>query len=368
MAMIVADFTGGEAEELRRAMGFKRSEKRMAEIEQRLRKGMDAKRISGEQQNAIVQAITSFALYGFPESHAASFALLAYASAWLRCHYNAAFTAALLNCQPMGFYHPATLVKDAQRHGVRVLPVDVLRSDWRCNIEDQCLRLGLNYVQGLRQDAGTAIVARRPYHSVFDLSHRVPELMKEELRQLASIGALNSIGGGHRRDALWQTELALKPVGPLLESIEPLEELSPLRPMNPIERTNADLLGTGVAIGRHPVSFYRDRLRAMRVLSAADLKRARNGSIARIAGSVICRQRPETAKGFMFLSLEDETGISNAIVHPDLFEANRLVLVSQPFLLLEGVVQNASGAVSIKVARVESLTTESVALPSHNFH
>lgn len=367
MAMIVADFTGGEAEELRRAMGFKRSEKRMVEIEQRLRKGMDSKGITGEQQNAIVQSITSFALYGFPESHAASFALLVYASAWLRCYYNAAFTAALLNCQPMGFYHPATLLKDAQRHGVKVLPVDVEHSDWRCKIEERCLRLGLNQVRGLRQDAGAAIVSRRPYRSVFDLSQRVPELMKDELRQLASIGALNRIGDGHRRDALWQTELALKPVGPLLESIEPLEGLSPLRPMNPIERTNADLSGTGMSIGRHPVAFYRERLRAMRVLTTAELKRAGNGTVARIAGCVICRQRPETAKGFMFLSLEDETGISNAIVHPDLFEANRLVLVSQPFLLLEGIVQNAAGAVSLKVARVQGFVQESVAMRSHNF-
>lgn len=371
MAMIVANFTGGEAEELRRAMGFKRSEQRMQEIELRLRSGMEKNGIHGPQQDAIVQSITSFALYGFPESHAASFALIAYASAWLRCHYPAAYAASLLNSQPMGFYHPGTLLKDAQRHGVRVLPVDISRSNWDCGIEDGALRLGLNYVQGLHREAGHAIVAQRkrqPFHSVFDLAQRVPQLTREELRQLASIGALNSIGASHRREALWQAELALKPVGPLLESIEPLEQSSPLRPMNPMERSNADIAGTSVSIGRHPVAFHRAALNSLGVLTASSVRRARNGSMARIAGAVICRQRPETAKGFCFLSLEDETGISNAIVQPDTFEQNRLVIVSEPFLLLEGVVQNNSGAVSIKVTRVEALRSTQAVVPSHDFH
>jgi error-prone DNA polymerase len=370
MAMIVAGFTGGEAEELRRAMGFKRSEKRMQEIERRLRAGMDRNGIQGPQQDAIVQSITSFALYGFPESHAASFALIAYASAWLRCHYPAAYTAALLNSQPMGFYHPGTLLKDAQRHGVRVLPVDVLHSDWSCKVEQGALRLGLNYVRGLHVSSGHAIVEERtrmPFQSVFDLAQRVPQLSREELRQLASIGALNSIGASHRREALWQAELAWKPVGPLLESIEPLEKNSPLRGMNPMERSNADIAGTSVTIGRHPVAFHRAALNSLGVLTAASVRRARHGSTARIAGAVICRQRPETAKGFCFLSLEDETGISNAIVQPDLFEQNRLVIVSEPFLLLEGVVQNNSGAVSIKVTRVEALRSTQAAVPSHDF-
>jgi error-prone DNA polymerase len=157
MAMIAAGFTGGEAEGLRRAMGFKRSEARMKEVEKNLRLGMEAKGITGEAQEQIVHSITSFALYGFPESHAASFALLAYASAYLKCHYLAAFTAALLNNQPMGFYHPATLVKDAQRHGLKIKPIDVTRSDWKCTLEKHesriCLRLGMRYVKGLREEA-----------------------------------------------------------------------------------------------------------------------------------------------------------------------------------------------------------------------
>src|SRR6202522_3647480 len=210
MAMICAGFTGGEAEELRRALGFKRSEKRMKEIEIKLRCGMDKNGIAPVAQEKIVQSITSFALYGFPESHAASFALLAYASAYLKCHYLAAFTASILNQQPMGFYHPATLVKDAQRHGLHFLPVDVRHSPWNCTIEDREVRLGFNYVRGLRREPAEAIVAARPYLSIDDLTRRVTELRKDELRMLAEIGALNGFAG-HRRDALWESERAVRP-------------------------------------------------------------------------------------------------------------------------------------------------------------
>ncbi len=223
MAMIVADFTGGEAEELRRAMGFKRSEARMRDIETRLRSGMTRNGIVGDQQDTIVQSITSFALYGFPESHAASFALIAYASAYLKCRYLAAFTAAILNNQPMGFYAPATLVKDAQRHGLHFKPIDVTRSDWRCTIEEQngekCVRLGLNYAKGLREQAAKAILDARaaaPFSSIQDLVDRVPELRKDELRKLSEIGALNFITETpiHRRAALWDSELAIRPSRP----------------------------------------------------------------------------------------------------------------------------------------------------------
>src|SRR5208283_1243034 len=194
LAMIAANFTGGEAEELRRAMGFKRSQARMKEIEARLRSGMTQNGISSKAQEEIILSITSFALYGFPESHAASFALIAYASAYLKCHYLAAFTAALLNNQPMGFYHPATIVKDAQRHGLKMLPMDVTRSDWKCSLEFSVLssqfsvRLGLKYARGLREPAGQALVRERSlarFASIQDLARRVPELRKDELTTLA---------------------------------------------------------------------------------------------------------------------------------------------------------------------------------------
>ena len=311
----------------------------MRDIEAKLRAGMTANGIVGDTQDRIVQSITSFALYGFPESHAASFALIAYASAYLKCHYLAAFTAAILNQQPMGFYHPATLVKDAQRHGLHFLPVDVMRSQWNCILEgglpagarlqpccpnsgaeaprglEWSVRLGFNYVRGLRREPAEAIVAARPFSSIDDLARRVPELRKDELRMLAEIGALNGLIS-HRRDALWQSERAMRPAGPLLEHLEPAEQHSPLSMMTGTERIRADFYGIGLTIGIHPMKLYRDGLRARGVLAAAELKRVRNGRIVKVAGCVICRQRPGTAKGFLFLSLEDETGIANAIVEP----------------------------------------------------
>jgi error-prone DNA polymerase len=213
VAMDCAGFTGGEAEELRRAFGFKRSEARMKAIEVKLRQGLARNGINGKTQDDIVLSISSFALYGFPESHAASFALIAYASAYLKCNYLAAFTAAILNNQPMGFYQPFTIVKDAQRHGLKVLPIDITCSDWLCTLEEEedgtlVLRLGLRYVRGLSKQSGEAIVRERTAGGAFagidDLRNRVPELRKDELRKLAAVGSLNFIQNSSRRDALWQ--------------------------------------------------------------------------------------------------------------------------------------------------------------------
>jgi error-prone DNA polymerase len=373
MAMVAANFTGGEAEELRRAMGFKRSEKRMKDIEVRLRAGMAKNGIIGETQDKIILAITSFALYGFPESHAASFALLAYASAYLRHYYIAAFTAALLNNQPMGFYHPSTLIKDGQRHGLHVLPVDIVESSAICTVKDKKMRLGFNYVKGLRKQTAEAIEVERTHRGLFtsiqDLTRRVPELQKDELRQLARIGALNKIDSKepiHRRDAMWQSELALKPVGPLLEMLEPATQQSPLPAMNREERLVADFQGTGVTVGIHPMGFRRQELDKMGVLPAGEINQTLHGKVVRIAGNVICRQRPETAKGFAFFTLEDETGLSNAIVNPDLFERNRLTLVSEPYLMMEGILQHY-GAPSVKVARVHALRFGETLVESHDF-
>jgi len=382
IAMIAAGFTGGQAEELRRAMGFKRSEKRMKEIETKLREGMDRNGIRGAVQDQIVLAIGSFALYGFPESHAASFAMIAYASAYLKCHYLAAFTAALLNNQPMGFYHPSILIKDAQRHGLRVLPVDVTRSEWLCSIEADaatrrhgdaakfCLRLGFLYVRGMRQPVAEAIVrarTERPFSSVDDLALRVPELRKDEMKMLAEVGALNPLQEIHRRDALWMAERAVRPVGPLLERLEAIEGASPLARMTVEERLTADFHGTGVTIGRHPMAWRRPEMQALGVTPAAYLARVPNGRLVRIAGSVIVRQRPGTAKGFVFLSMEDETGVMNAIIAPPTYDRYKLVVVGEPFLLIDGVLQNQDGVISVKVGRVEALPAGAAA-ESHNFH
>ena len=368
MAMAVAGFTGGQAEELRRAFGFKRSERRMREVEVKLREGMTRNGIAAETQDRIVQSITSFALYGFPESHSASFALIAYASAWLKCHYLAAFTCAMLNNQPMGFYSPAILIKDAQRHGLRVLPVDVQISDWACTIEgaEHHLRLGLRYVKGLRQEAGEAIARARPFTSVEEMARRVPELRRDEITRLAEVGALNSLNRIHRRDALWQAESAARAAGPLLEELEDIAP-SPLARMTTEERLTADFRGTGVTVGRHPMAYRREEMNALGVTPAARLQDMRHGSYVRIAGPVIVRQRPGTAKGFVFLSMEDETGVMNAIVTPALFDRYRLVLVSEPYLLIDGVLQNADNVISVKAGRIRALAA-SAAAQSHDFH
>jgi error-prone DNA polymerase len=423
IAMVAANFTGGEAEELRRAMGFKRSQARMKDIEARLRSGMERNGIAREAQEQIILSITSFALYGFPESHAASFALIAYASAYLKCHYLAAFTAALLNNQPMGFYRPATIVKDAQRHGLKVLPIDVMKSEWQCTLEHSAvstqqsasavaLRLGLRYARGLREEAGQAIVLQRaiaPFVSIRDLVHRVPELRKDELNTLAEIGAMNSVGnsnsprrhGGtektdkrnkknisisaqppdtsvspclrgesalHRRDALWQVERAVRNSGPLLDELPEPDVNSPLRPMNPEERLVADFRGTGMTVGPHPMAYHRARMEAMGIHKASDLSRIPDGQHLRIGGCVICRQRPGTAKGFVFLSIEDETGVANAIVMPDLFQKNRLLLSSAQFLMVEGILQNQDNVISVKAERVSLLSITRAETSSHDFY
>ncbi len=423
IAMIAANFTGGEAEELRRAMGFKRSQARMKEIEAKLRAGMTQNKIPPKAQEEIILSITSFALYGFPESHAASFALIAYASAFLKCHYLAAFTAALLNNQPMGFYSPATIVKDAQRHGLKLLPVDVTRSEWKCTLEpvvgrqslvvsqtnlvsdiereanDQrlttsdrrnvALRMGLRYVRGLREEAGQALVSERmraPFASIHDLTRRLPGLRKDELTTLGEIGALNSIGlqiskldqseicnlkskiSLHRRDALWQVERAVRASGPLLEQQAEPDSPSPLQPMNHEERLVADFHGTGLTVGPHPMAYRRAWLNAMGIRRASELRDLPSGKRLRIGGCVITRQRPGTAKGFVFISLEDETGVANAIIRPDLFHQNRLLLASERFLAIEGVLQNQDNVISVRAERVLPLFVTKAETVSHDFH
>jgi len=345
---------------------------------------MERNGITGDVRDQIIHSITSFALYGFPESHAASFALLAYASAYLKCHYMAAFTAAMLNNQPMGFYSPATLVKDAQRHELKIKPIDVAQSDWLCTLETieskpeegSCfyLRLGLRYVKGLRESAAHAIVRERavaPFTSVDDLARRVPELQKRELVLLAEVGALNFLCTDqriHRRDALWQIERASRRTGPLLEKIEELDQNSPLAVMTSEERLIADFHGTGLTVGPHPMAYCRDEMKALGVLCASDLPKVRNGSYVRVAGAVIARQRPGTAKGFVFLSLEDETGISNAIITPDIFEQSRFTITGGKFLLIEGRLQNLDNVISVKADRVEALSVSNAAVVSHDFH
>jgi len=447
IAMVAAGFTGGQAEDLRRAMGFKRSEKRMKQIEVALREGMARNGITGDAAQQIITSIAAFALYGFPESHAASFALLAYASAYLKVHYPAAFYTALLNNQPMGFYHPSTLVKDAQRRGVRFHPVDVQISGWDCTVEaDGAIRLGLRYVNGLREQVGRAIArnpqsvsnpqsaVRNPQYGVvcpkcgcddesmlervderrsfcnncshdWTPRHRAPRfrsldeliaragLRRDELVTLADVGALNAFGYD-RRSALWQAERAIRPSGELFteqtaENAEAAEILfekdfsasfadsgvssdreaeCPLKPMTEAERLVADYAGMGLTAGRHPMALRREELAMRGILRATDLHAARPGRRVRVGGMVITRQRPGTAKGFVFLTLEDETGIANIIVRPDLFARDRLVIVEEPFLIVDGVLQNQDGVTSVRAEQVQGMKGVNIDFDAHDFY
>ncbi len=367
IAMVMADFSGSEAEELRRALSFHRSQERMQKVETKLRAALERKRIDPKIVEDIIQAISSFALYGFPESHAISFALLAYASAWLKVHRAPEFYASLLNNQPMGFYSPATIIKDGHRRGVRFRPVSAAISDWRCTIDaEDSIRLGFCVVQGLREDLGQQIFGerkRRPFESLNDFKQRV-SLNKTELRRLAEIGALNCFAE-HRREALWNAERELPEDDLFTFSIS--DDPSPLAPMNAVERLRADYEGMRLTTGPHPMALMRARL--PHVWRAVDLARGRDGQIICIAGNVICRQRPGTAKGFVFISLEDETGISNAIVRPELFEKLRLVITQESFLQITGRLQTREKVLVIQAQKIERLDAENlVGSSSYDFH
>jgi len=381
IAMTAAGFSGGEAEELRRAMGFKRSVERMDRLERRLREGMDARGIRGAAQEEVLRGITSFALYGFPESHAASFALIAYASAYLKAHHPAAFLAGLLNAQPMGFYSPATLVKDAQRHGVAVLPIDVADSEWRCALRSPeagrapALRLGLRFVAGLREESGRALEAERRrahFADLADLTRRVA-LSRRELDALAELGALARIdpAARTRRSALWQVAALERDPRSLFAGCAPDPGPSPLAELSACEETLVDYRASGLTTGPQVMAHLRAALRARGVLSAAELARVPDGRRVRTAGHAIVRQRPGSAKGFCFLTLEDETGFSNAILTPDVFRRFRAALHGSALLEIAGPLQNLDSVLHVRVRELRRLETGarvSTALPdSHDY-
>ncbi|MEE9606275.1 MAG: error-prone DNA polymerase [Myxococcota bacterium] len=372
IAMTAAGFSGGEAEELRRAMGFKRSEDRMQHLASRLREGMNARGIVGAAQEEVLRGIRSFALYGFPESHAASFALIAYASSYLKAHHPAAFLVGLLNAYPMGFYSPATLVKDAQRHGIEVRPIDVAHSDWACTLEPGlAARLGLRYVAGLRRDAGAAIVAERArsaFTGLADLTRRVA-LRRDELDTLAELGALASIdpAARTRRSALWQVAAVERDPNSLFAGHSPGREASPLAEMTPLEETLTDYRRSGITAGPQVMAHLRSLLRARGVLTAAQLRDVPDGHPVRTAGHVIVRQRPGSARGFCFLTLEDETGTSNAILTPKVFRRFRVPLHTASIIEIAGPIQNADGVIHVRVQQLEAVAARDGFPDSHDY-
>ena len=487
IAMDIAGFTGTEIEELRKAMGFKRPDIKLESIGEKLRVGMTARDVPKEVQENIVACVKAFSNYGFPESHAYSFALLAYASAYFIVHYRACFMTAMFNNYPLGFYNAATLVKDAQRHGLHFLPLDINKSQYEFTVEDidgeKQVRVGLKFVRGLRKEVGERIVAERDgdhlspsgkatlfrnrpskfssgyaadpqrhnrtenieslpekhsfsarrksdsdnpkseYTSIADLLDRVPEINKREIRALSLAGALNFDNTVHRREALWQSELAIQPTGSLFEessrlsrsicgeacltenaislpaAVPPLSannggiaaNTSPvitekhsfsanraaepqnitgdshtpfLRRIEGLELVETDLRKTGISIGKHPMAFVREEMEKRGILSARQTLNLKKGQVVASAGAVIIRQRPMTAKNVVFITLEDETGHSNFVVMPDTFEKYRAVITQNDYLIIKGIFEERGMLKAIHFESIHSFTAEVV---SHNF-
>jgi error-prone DNA polymerase len=402
VAIAVAGFTPSEADELRRAMGHKRSHERMAKICSRLVEGMARNGIEPDVGRRIFNQISAFADYGFPESHAASFALLVYASAHLKLYYPAAFACALLNAQPMGFYAPGTIVEDAKRHGVEVRGVDVMKSDWDCTLETAdpgrhdadvasghqvsaaadrtgshsateplALRIGLRYVAGLgskaRERLEPLLVSRRP--ASLEAWVRDSGLTVTQLRALAEAGAFDSLWPS-RRSALWEVLKHARGAAGPLAPVARDRRAAPVPPLTPIELTEADYRVTGLSPAGHPMRHLRAAVAAMGAVSAAELEHRRDGDWVTVAGLVICRQRPGTAKGFCFVTLEDETGLANVVITPKLFEANKRLVRRSPLLVVSGVLQEEQGVLNIRGKRFAAPHPAAGAsfVSSHDFH
>jgi error-prone DNA polymerase len=366
LAMVAAGFSPGEADQLRRSMAAWRRKGGLEHFEGRLVHGMLERGYALEFAQAIYKQILGFGEYGFPESHSASFALLVYVSAWLKRHKPAAFCAALLNSQPMGFYAPAQLVQDAQRHGVDVLPVDVVASDWDCTLEGQALRLGLRMVSGLTEASAQRITAGRPFGSVDDLAQRAT-LDRRDLSRLAAAGALASLAG-HRRQAHWLAAGVERAPG-MLRAMPMYETPADLVPPREGEDIVADYASLGLTLRRHPLALLRSRLTRLKLLTAERLRALPHGRVARAAGLVTCRQRPDTASGVIFVTLEDETGCVNVIVWRNLVERQRRELLGAHLLGVEGVVERDGEVVHLVARRLfdHDFLLGRLAVSSRNF-
>ena len=411
LAVEAAGFTPGEADQLRRAMGAWRRPGVIDQFHRKLTEGMLARGFTPEWAEAVFHQIRGFGEYGFPESHAASFALLVYVSCWLKHHYMAAFTAALLNSQPLGFYAPAQLVRNAREHGVQVLPVDVNYSQWDCTLEGgsrkkgdrrgtgeqsrgshlsspspclpdsaQCpaspaLRLGFRMLWGLPRAHAERIVERRgerAYRSIDDFAHRTG-LSRAAIMRLAKAGVFGSLGT-NRRHSLWDALAQDQTPLPLFDAAESTTETMPpaarqasnlttvpatadyLPAMTPAEEVLADYRTTGLSLLAHPLQFLRGELEKLRVIPASGLKTWPNGKWVRVAGLVLVRQRPSTAKGITFVTLEDETATANLIIRPDVWKRYRTAALGATILIAAGPLQRQGENIHVLVAKLEDFS------------
>jgi error-prone DNA polymerase len=374
--MVAAGFTAGEADRLRRAIGSWRKHGELPKFRLRLLEGMAARGYSREFAEQIYRQIEGFGEYGFPESHAASFALLAYASAWLKRHEPAAFLCALLNSYPMGFYAPAQLIQDAVRHGVEVRPVDVNASDWACTLEGEgaAVRVGLRYVKGLTRAAAERLVAaraQRPFGNVRELVQRTA-LDRGDTEALAGAGAL-AVLAGDRHQARWQV-LGVEAPPPLFAddcAVPPRPAAAvPLPAPSEGEDLVADYAHLGFTLGRHPLALLRQQLQRRRSVTAARIRELPHGTKVHYVGLVTIRQRPGSASGVIFITLEDETGTTNAIVWPALIERYRKIVVGARLLGIHGEVQREGEVIHLVAHRLEDHTglLGQLSTESRDFH
>jgi error-prone DNA polymerase len=378
LAVVAAGFTPSQADNLRRVMSHKRSQEKMDLLCVDLARGMQANDFSEEAVKTITHQLRAFANYGFPESHAASFSLLVYASAYLKLYFPPEFYCAILNAQPMGFYSPATLIRDAMRRGVEVRPADLAESFWDCTLEktdnDFALRVGIRFVQGLGSRAKAALEnawADGGRFTSFDDVLNRSNLTAAELKTLARAGTFESLHPG-RRKALWDTlaRLNKKRETPLLDLLSKPEKQDPIQEMNCLEEMVADYKTMGLSTENHPMSFYREWAENKGIRSCLDLKTEEHNRTVTVAGGVICRQRPETAKGFVFLTLEDETGMANVIVKPQILDQYRRPLLKANYLSIKGKLQSEQGVINVIAQHIEELPLlkGNPTVPARNFH
>jgi error-prone DNA polymerase len=366
LAMVAAGFTPGEADQLRRAMAAWRRPGVIDEFRAKLIAGMRANGLGDDFAELVFTQIRGFGEYGFPESHAASFALLAYVSSYLKCHFPAAYCAALINSQPMGFYAPPQLVRDAREHGVRVLPVDVNDSVWNCTLEGGAIRLGYRILVGMRRADAERIAQSRPFRSIEQLRRcGVKPATVELLARADAFGSLQL----SRRDSLWQS-LRKPSNSPLFANVDEEEMPRTLPTMAPQEEVFADYETAGLSLKAHPVQFFRERLDKLRVVTAAELAHVADGAFVRVAGLVLLRQRPQTAKGVTFITLEDESGAANLIVRMEIWKKYHRVAATARSYIASGRLQNHQGVRHLLVTRIENLddAIEALRSKSRNFH
>jgi error-prone DNA polymerase len=391
MAMIAAGFTGGEADQLRRAMASWGRNGDLYQYKEKLIQGMLNKGYSRDYAERLFEQMKGFGSYGFPESHSASFAILAYFSAFLKRHHTAAFYCALLNSQPMGFYAPAQLIQDARRHGIKVLPIDVACSRWESTLEVNdkaikleqvtrpyqklAIRLGFHLIKGFNREAATRLVNARqqaPFKNLQDLVHRAG-LNKKEREALVQADTLHQLAP-HRYQAQWQA-LALQSYKPLLsplesEDLEALNDNRVLAPPAEVDDMLMDYRTTGLTLRRHPLAILRERGAVNGCKKASDLQTMRQGQFAKVAGIVTCRQRPGTAAGVLFLTLEDETGNINVIVWRDKVERFRQAILRSRLLLIKGIIERERKVVHLVAGHIEDISQEipEFCRPSRDFH